>query len=57
MLLENVKVTGINPGMPNIKIGGMDEINHVESISLMYERITWRDADGNIKFTDAWDER
>ncbi|GFZ86368.1 Hcp family type VI secretion system effector [Dyella caseinilytica] len=57
MLLENIKVTGINPGMPNIKIAGMAETNHVESISLMYERITWHYADGNIKFTDAWNER
>ncbi|RDS84464.1 Hcp1 family type VI secretion system effector [Dyella monticola] len=35
MLFENVKVTGINPGMPNTKIAGMSEINHVESVSLM----------------------
>lgn len=56
MLLENVKVTGINPGMPNIK-GDDLGVNHVESISLMYERITWNYADGNIKFTDSWLER
>lgn len=57
MYLEDVKVTGINPNMPNIKAGGMAEINHSESVSLMYERITWHYVDGNIKFTDAWNER
>lgn len=57
MLLENVKVTGVNPGMPNTKIAGMSEINHIESISLMYERITWHYADGNIKYTDDWNQR
>jgi type VI secretion system secreted protein Hcp len=57
MLLENVKVTGINPGMPNIKADGASEINHVESVSLLYERITWHYADGNFKFTDSWLER
>jgi len=56
MLLENVKVTGINPGMPNTKDDDMG-INHAESISLMYERITWNYADGNVKFTDSWLER
>jgi type VI secretion system secreted protein Hcp len=57
MLLEGVKVTGINPGMPSTKLDGMSQINHLESVSLMYERITWHYLDGNIKFTDAWNER
>ncbi|RDS79082.1 type VI secretion system tube protein Hcp [Dyella monticola] len=57
MLLENVKVTGVSPGIPNTKMAGTSEINHMESISLMYERITWRYTDGNIKFTDAWSDR
>lgn len=57
ILLEDVKITGVNPNMPNTKVGGMPEINHFESVSLMYERITWHYIDGNIKFTDAWNER
>ncbi|VVE20709.1 Hcp family T6SS protein CtsH1 [Pandoraea terrae] len=57
MLLEGVKVTGVNPGMANTKLAGLSALNHMESISLMYERITWHYIDGNIKFTDAWDER
>lgn len=57
MLLEGVKVTGINPGMPNMKLDSMSQINHLESVLLMYERITWHYLDGNIKFTDVWNER
>jgi type VI secretion system secreted protein Hcp len=28
-----------------------------ESVSLQYEKITWRIVDGNIQYTDAWNER
>jgi type VI secretion system secreted protein Hcp len=56
MLLDNVKIVGVNPIMPNIK-SDESEGNHIELVSLMYERITWHYADGNIKFTDAWEER
>jgi type VI secretion system secreted protein Hcp len=35
----------------------MSQLNHTESISMMYDRITWHYVDGNIKFTDSWNER
>jgi type VI secretion system secreted protein Hcp len=57
MFVEGVKVAGVNPGMANTKLAGLSELNHVESVSLMYERITWHYTDGNIKFTDSWYER
>jgi type VI secretion system secreted protein Hcp len=57
MLLEGVKITGINPGMTNTKLVEMSALNHAESVSMMYERITWHYTDGNIKYTDTWDER
>lgn len=57
MHLEGVKVASINPGMANIKLAGMSQLNHVESVSLMYRHITWHYKDGNIKFTDDWVER
>jgi type VI secretion system secreted protein Hcp len=57
MLLEGVKVTGVNPGMANTKLAGMSPLNHTESVSMMYDRITWHYTDGNIKFTDSWSER
>lgn len=56
MLLENVKVTGINPGMVNTKQDSA-ETSHMEAVSFLHERITWHYTDGNIKFTDAWNER
>jgi len=57
MFLEGVKVTGVNPGMPNAKYGGLSQVNHMESVSLMYDKITWRYTDGNVEYRDAWNER
>lgn len=57
MLLEGVKVTGVNPGMPNAKMSGNSQINHMESVSLMYEKITWHYVDGNVQYTDEWNVR
>lgn len=56
MLMEGVKNVGVNPGMANIKTDNTG-MNHSESVSMMYDRITWHYADGNIKFSDAWEER
>ncbi|MBB2925793.1 hypothetical protein [Paraburkholderia silvatlantica] len=56
MLIEGVKVTGVNPGMANAKSSD-SQTNHIELVSLMYDRITWHYTDGNIKFTDDWNER
>lgn len=57
MLLEGVTVVSISPGMPNAKMTGLSHINHMESVSLLYEKITWKYCDGNILFTDSWEER
>ena len=57
MTIEGVKVTGINPGMPNAKMAGNSQINHMESVSLMYDKITWRYVDGNVQYTDDWNVR
>jgi type VI secretion system secreted protein Hcp len=43
--------------VPNVKIAANDKMNHVESVSLQYEKITWRIVDGNIMHSDAWNER
>ncbi len=51
------KVTGINPGMPNAKMTGNSQINHMESVSLMYDKITWRYVDGNVQYWDDWNVR
>lgn len=57
MLMEGVKVVGVNPGMANTRLSETSALNHVESVSLMYDRITWHYTDGNIKFADSWSER
>jgi len=57
VLLENVKVTGVHCSVPNVKLSANNKLNHVESVSLQYEKITWRIMDGNIQFSDAWNER
>jgi len=57
MSMEGVKITGINPSMPNTKMVGNYQINHMESVSLMYEKITWRYVDGNVQYTDDWNVR
>jgi type VI secretion system secreted protein Hcp len=57
MLLEGVKICGVNPGMVNTKLAQASALNHVESVSMMYDRITWHYLDGNIKYTDSWAER
>lgn len=57
MTAENVKVTGVNPAMPNTKRQSNDAINHLESVSFLYDKITWRYVDGNVQFTDDWNVR
>ncbi|MEG5552276.1 type VI secretion system tube protein TssD [Enterobacter wuhouensis] len=57
VMMENVKITGVNCGVANVKMPGKDKMNHVESVSMQYEKITWRIVDGNIQFADAWNER
>ena len=57
MLLENVKVVAICPLMHDCKNPATEKHNHLESISLRYERITWKYSDGNIIFSDAWNDR
>lgn len=57
MLLENVKVVSIFPHMLDVKNPATEKHNHLESISLRYEKITWKHCDGNILFSDAWNER
>jgi len=57
VLLEKVKITGVNCGVPNCKLPANDKMNHMETVSMQYEKITWKIHDGNIQYTDAWNER
>lgn len=55
IFLENVTVVGINPVMHNIKTNQI--MNHLESVCLRYEKITWKYCDGNVQYSDTWKER
>jgi len=57
MLLENVKVVSICPHMLDVKNPDTEKHNHLESVSMRYEKITWKYCDGHVKFSDAWNER
>ena len=54
MLLEGVRIVSIYPTMASPEDKNN---NHLESVELRYEKITWKHCDGNIIFTDAWNER
>lgn len=55
--LENVKVVAVAPVMHNVKNPATEKFNHMESIQLRYEKITWTYKDGNIIHSDSWNER
>ncbi|NDO80647.1 Hcp family T6SS protein CtsH1 [Citrobacter sp. NCU1] len=55
--LENVKVVSVAPVMHNVKNPATEKFNHMESIQLRYEKITWTYKDGNIIHSDSWNER
>ncbi|MGM8846952.1 Hcp family type VI secretion system effector [Enterobacter roggenkampii] len=57
MLLENVRIVSINPVMHNCKEPGLQMHNQNEGVQLRYERITWKYCDGNVQYSDAWNER
>lgn len=52
MLLEGVKIVSVSSSMAD-----EEKTNHTEHVSLRYEKITWKYCDGNVQFTDAWNER
>ncbi|HHD2856167.1 TPA: type VI secretion system tube protein Hcp, partial [Enterobacter kobei] len=42
---------------PAMAPGDNPNENHMETVELRYEKITWKHNDGNIIFSDAWNER
>ena len=34
----------------------IEKHNHIESVSLSYEKITWKYNNGNTMFTDSWND-
>ena len=54
--LEDVKITSIAPKMHNVKDLDKERYPHLETIQVRYGKITWTYADGNIEFSDSWEE-
>lgn len=57
ILLENVKVVGISPIMHDTKDPEKENHNHLECVEFAYEKITWKHCDGNIIFSDSWNDK
>ncbi|MCZ4674495.1 Hcp family type VI secretion system effector [Citrobacter sedlakii] len=54
MLLEGVRIVSISPAMAT---GNNLNENHMETVEMRYEKITWKHNDGNIIFTDSRNDR
>ncbi len=54
--LENVKITSIEPLMHNVKDLDKERYPHLETLSMRYGKIGWTYVDGNISFSDSWNE-
>ena len=54
MLMEEVKIFFINSVMMNTV--SCTAKNHLENIELHYEEITWKYCDGNVMYSDSWNE-
>lgn len=53
IILESVKITSITPDLyPGANTG-----THLETVLMRYEKITWKHCDGNVIYSDSWNER
>lgn len=57
MLLENARVVSVSPLMHDVKDLSKEKHNHLELVELRYDKITWKYCDGNLQFSDSWNER
>ena len=55
-VLEGVKINAFSPQMANIKDPSFEKLPHIEVVSLRYEKITHSFLDGNISYSDSWNE-
>ena len=55
--LENIKVTEVDSLMMDVKKHQWARHNHVEFIDFSYKKITWHYLDGNVIYSDSWNER
>ncbi|MES0264541.1 type VI secretion system tube protein TssD [Citrobacter sedlakii] len=57
VLMEGVTIVSVCPMMLDVKSPDYERHNHIELVKLLYEKITWRFADGNIIHSDSWNDR
>lgn len=55
--LENIKVTEVDSLMMDVKKHQWVRHNHAEFIDFSYKKITWHYLDGNVIYSDSWNER
>ncbi|WP_172731516.1 Hcp family type VI secretion system effector [Pluralibacter gergoviae] len=53
ILLANVKIVSITPDL----YPGSGTGKHLETILIRYEKIMWKHCEGNIQYTDEWNQR
>lgn len=53
IILESVKITSITPDL----YLGANTGTHLETVLMRYEKITWKHCDGNVIYSDSWNER
>lgn len=51
---EGVRIVSISPAMAS---PDNPNENHMETVEMRYEKITWKHCDGNIICTDSWNDR
>ena len=51
---RSVRIVSISPAMA---AASNPNENHMETVELRYEKITWKHNDGNIIFADSWNDR
>jgi len=54
MTMENAFITRIHPWVPNVLDRANDSMQHMEDISLSYEKIIWTWEPDGIEYEDAW---
>jgi len=57
MFLDNVRVVSVTPLMHDTKDPTKEKHNHLESVELRYDKITWKYCDGNLQIADSWADR
>ena len=54
--LENVRVTSAKMWFPNVDDAPTKSYKHMMTYGLRYEKIIWTFVEGNLEFSDAWNE-